>query len=77
MVGGGRDAWKADGEIALGLAAPEQEVEEAAQMRRQCFVPAGLGSLFKFAQEGDDIVRCDCVQITELVAEPKARKRSM
>ena len=71
MVGAGGDARQAVGEIAPGLAAPEQELEQTAQMRRQRFVAAGLRSGFKLAQESDDIVRRDRVQVAELVAEAK------
>jgi hypothetical protein len=69
MVGAGGDVRQAVGEIAPGLAAPEQELEQAAQMRRQRLVAAGLRSGFKLAQESNDIVRRDRVQVAELVAE--------
>jgi hypothetical protein len=42
MVGAGGDARQAVGEIAPGLAAPEQELEQAAQMRRQRLVARGF-----------------------------------
>ena len=74
MVGAGGDARQAVGEIAPGLAAPEQELEQTAQMRRQRFVAARLRSGFKLAQEGDDIVRRDRVQVAELVAEAKGHE---
>src|SRR5271155_4057041 len=74
MVGAGGHARQAVGEIAPGLAAPEQELEQTAQMRRQRFVAAGLRSGFKLAQESHDIVRRDRVQVPELVAEAKGRE---
>ena len=43
-------------------------------MRRQRLLAAGLRSGFKLAQESDDIVRRDRVQVAELVAEAKGQE---
>jgi hypothetical protein len=63
VVGAGGDARQALSKIAPGLAAPEQEREEAAQMRWYRFTAAGRRSGFELAQEGDDIVRRDRVEV--------------
>jgi len=76
MVGAGGDTRQAVGEIAPGLAAPEQELEQAAQMRRQRLVAAGLRSGFKLAQESNDIVRRDRVQVADFSPKRKATNRS-
>jgi hypothetical protein len=73
MVSAGGNPRQAVREIAPGFAAPEQELEQTAQMRRQRFVAAGLRSGFKLAQESDDIVRRNSVQVAELVAEAKGQ----
>ena len=75
-AGAGGDARQAVGEIAPGLAAPEQELEQAAQMRRQPLVAAGLRSGFKLAQESNDIVRRDRVQVADFSPKRKATNRS-
>jgi len=76
MVGAGGGARQAVGEIALGFAAPEQELEQAEQMRRPCFVAAGLRSDFKLAQESDDIVRLIALRSPSMSSKRNAMNRS-
>src|SRR5271165_196988 len=63
------DARKTAGQIALGLAAPEQEAEQAAQMRRGSPVTVGLRSTHHLAEERHDIAWGDVIQIAERCAE--------
>src|SRR5713226_2542502 len=68
------DARQAVGEIAPGLATPEQELEETAQMGRQRLVSTWQRSGLELTKEGDDIVRRDRVQVAQLVAEAKGQE---
>ncbi len=62
------------GQIAPGFPAPEQELEQTAQMGRERLLAARMRSRFELADESDDIVRCDRVQIAELGAEAKRQE---
>jgi hypothetical protein len=58
-------------EIALGFPAPEQELEQIAEMGRERLLPARMGSGFEVAKKSDDLVRGDRAQVAKLVAESK------
>ncbi len=59
------DARNGVRQIALRLAAPEQEPEQVAQMRSAASCPDRAFAAPDFAQERDDVIRRDVVEIAE------------
>src|SRR5208282_617946 len=75
QVGGGRmdDPRQAGGEIASGLAAPEQELAQGTQKRWHRLLPPPRAGL-KLTKEADEIVRFNRVQVPEPGAEAKGQE---